>query len=168
VASDPAGSPDTAPPAHGGSGDLGEHPGHLARRLHQMTYVVWSEVVSETVTPPQFVVLDVIDRHPGIDQTRLSAESHFDPSTIADVVRRLIGRGLVARERDASDRRRNVLELTGAGTQVLEDLRDRTAKMNEILLDSLSPDEQRAFLESARRVIAATERLVGDRVPYRR
>jgi len=131
-----------------------------------MTYVVWSQVVSERVTPPQFVVLHVLADHPMSDQTMLSERSHFDQSTIADVTRRLVTRGYVRRERDPEDRRRNLLSLTEEGSRVLDDLRLRTDQMNNILLTTLSPAEREAFQQLSERVIESIERLI-PRAPRR-
>lgn len=139
---------------------LSDHPGHLARRLHQMTYVAWTQVVSERVTPPQFVVMHVLADHPLIDQTELSDRTHLDQSTIADVTQRLTTRGYIRRERNPQDRRRNLLLLTDDGKTLLAELRVRTAQMNKIVLGSLSDAEMNTFFELSQRVIESTERLI--------
>lgn len=125
-----------------------------------MTYVVWSQVVSDKVTPPQFVLLHILASSPLSDQKTLSERSHFDQSTIADVTRRLVSRGYIRRERDLVDRRRNLLTITEEGLEVLAELRLRTMMMNEIVLGALSLSEQKTFLELGQRVIDATERLI--------
>lgn len=139
--------------------DLLGHPGHLARRLQQASYQLWNAVVSEEITAPQFVVLNVLAAAPGIDQRTLGELSSLDRSTTAEVVSRLDRRGLVERVRDDQDRRRNVLQLTPAGAATLAQLGAKTAVMNRMLLAPLSAEEQRVFLALMQRLVEAGERL---------
>jgi MarR family transcriptional regulator, temperature-dependent positive regulator of motility len=139
--------------------NLMKHPGHLARRLQQLTYLLWNDMVSAEVTPPQFVVLNGILAEPGIDQRRLGARVSLDRSTLADVVARLNRRGLLERVRDTDDARRNVLRLTTAGRAVLEEIAVAANRMNQVLLAPLNQDEQATLMGLLERVIASGERL---------
>lgn len=139
--------------------DLMGHPGHLARRLQQASYTLWTAMVSDEVTAPQFVVLNVLCAEPDIDQRTLGERASLDRSTVADVVARLVRRGLVERVRDTEDRRRNVLQLTSAGRLVLSQVGGRTAAMNRALLAPLALDEQAIFLGLMRRLVEGGERL---------
>jgi DNA-binding MarR family transcriptional regulator len=134
-------------------------PGHLARRLQQASYLLWTSIVSEEVTAPQLVVLNVLAARPGVDQRTLGELGSLDRSTVADVVSRLVRRGLVERLRDPEDRRRNVLQLTLEGRTTLVRLAPRTATMNRILLSPLTPDQQEVLLELLGRLVEAGERL---------
>ena len=136
-------------------------PGHLARRLQQASYLLWTTIVSEEVTAPQFVVLNVLAARPGVDQRTLGEAASLDRSTAADVVGRLVRRGLVERVRDATDRRRNVLQLTQAGRATLEQVAARTMTMNRVLLSPLALDEQDVLMALMRRLVEAGERLRG-------
>ncbi|MDA8290324.1 MAG: MarR family winged helix-turn-helix transcriptional regulator [Actinomycetota bacterium] len=136
-----------------------DHPGHLARRLQQASYTLWAAMVSDEVTAPQFVVLNVLCTTPHIDQRTLGERASLDRSTVADVVARLVRRGLVERVRDTVDRRRNVLALTGAGRAVLGQVAERTTAMNRALLAPLARDEQDQFLALMRRLVEGGERL---------
>ncbi len=111
-----------------GAVDLSTHPGHLARRLQQAHALLWNAMVSEETTSPQFAVLNALMEKPDIDQRTLSAHVHLDRSTIADLVARLVRRGLVARVRDPLDGRRNVLKLTAEGERLHRKLVTRTAR----------------------------------------
>ncbi len=66
----------------------------------------------------------------------------LDRSTIADLVARMVRRGLIERERDEDDRRRNVLQLTAAGRDELARLRPRVEAIEPILTAGLSPTER--------------------------
>lgn len=136
-------------------------PGHLARRLQQASYLLWTTIVSEEVTAPQFVVLNVLAARPGVDQRTLGEAASLDRSTVTDVVGRLVRRGLVERLRDPSDRRRNVLQLTPAGRAALDQVAPRTMAMNRVLLSPLALEEQEVLMKLMRRLVEAGERLRG-------
>lgn len=138
--------------------DLMAQPGHLARRLQQSSYLLWTSMVSEDVTAPQLVVLNVLAANPGIDQRTLGEHASLDRSTVADVVSRLVRRGLVERLRDPSDRRRNILQLTPDGRGALEDVAPRTLAMNRVLLSPLAAEEQEVLMKLLRRLVEAGER----------
>lgn len=139
--------------------DLMDHPGHLARRLQQASYQLWNAVVSEEITAPQFVVLNVLAASPDIDQRTLAERASLDRSTTAEIVSRLARRGLLERVRDEGDRRRNVLQLTPAGVSALAELGAKTAVMNRMLLAPLSAQEQQLFLALMQRLVEAGERV---------
>lgn len=139
--------------------DLATHPGHLFRRVQQVHTLLWTSVTSEDVTPPQFAVLNGLAAEPGIDQRSLAETVALDRSTAADVIARLVKRGLVQRERDTNDGRRNVLRLTDKGAQVHDQLVRRTGRMIEILLAPLNTEERGQLLGLLSRVAEAGERL---------
>ncbi|MCX2182819.1 MarR family winged helix-turn-helix transcriptional regulator [Streptomyces sp. SKN60] len=142
-----------------GAVDLTTHPGHLARRLQQAHHLLWTTVVSEEITSPQFGVLNALVAEPGLDQRTVGERVGLDRSTIAEVVSRLIRRGLLDKVRDPEDGRRFLLRLTDEGTRTHRRLTVRTARMNQIFLAPLSPEEQTQFLSLLRRVSDAAEEL---------
>jgi len=144
-----------------GAVDLSTHPGHLARRLQQAHSLLWGAMVSEETTSPQFAVLNALEEKPDIDQRTLSEHVHLDRSTIADLVARLAGRGLIERVRDPLDGRRNVLKLTADGRHVHKKLAARTTRMNRVFLAPLDGEEQRTLLRLIARVAGAAEELRG-------
>ncbi|NYI05151.1 DNA-binding MarR family transcriptional regulator [Allostreptomyces psammosilenae] len=139
--------------------DLSTHPGHLARRMQQAHALLWSTMVSEETTSPQFAVLNTLVEKPEIDQRTLSECVHLDRSTIADVVARLARRGLLVRVRDPQDLRRNVLRLTEEGVRVHRRLVTRTARMNRVFLAPLGPEERETLMRLMARVADAAEEL---------
>ncbi|RLU83664.1 MarR family transcriptional regulator [Streptomyces griseocarneus] len=139
--------------------DLGTHPGHLARRLQQAHTLLWTTIVSEEVTSPQFAVLNALTGEDGLDQRTVGERVGLDRSTIAEVVRRLVARGLVDKERDTKDSRRSVLRVTEEGARVHHKLSLRTTRMNQVFLAPLDPQERSVFLELLKRVSDAAEGL---------
>lgn len=139
--------------------DLETHPGHLFRRVQQVHTQLWTSLTSEDVTPPQFAVLNGLAADPGIDQRSLASTIALDRSTAADVIARLVKRGLVQRERDHDDARRNVLRLTEQGVRVHDQLTHRSERMIEVLLSPLAAEERNQLLDLLNRVAEAGEQL---------
>ncbi|CAL9364015.1 hypothetical protein SUDANB70_00731 [Streptomyces sp. enrichment culture] len=139
--------------------DLATHPGHLARRLQQAHHLLWTTMVSEKITSPQYAVLNALVAEPGLDQRTVGERVGLDRSTIADVVARLMRRGLLGKDRDPLDGRRFLLRPTGDGERVHRALTVRAARMNHVFLAPLDAAEQALFLDLARRVADAAERL---------
>ncbi|MGW3254335.1 MarR family winged helix-turn-helix transcriptional regulator [Streptomyces fungicidicus] len=139
--------------------DLTTHPGHLARRLQQAHHLLWNTMVSEETTSPQFAVLNALVAEPGMDQRTVGERVGLDRSTVAEVIGRLIRRGLLDKVRDPGDGRRFLLRLTGDGERTHRRLTVRTARMNQVLLAPLDPGEQAVFIDLIRRVADAAEGL---------
>ncbi|SEQ19865.1 DNA-binding transcriptional regulator, MarR family [Streptomyces sp. yr375] len=139
--------------------DLTSHPGHLARRLQQAHYLLWNTMVSEEITSPQFAVLNALVAEPGLDQRTVGERVGLDRSTVAEVISRLIRRGLLDKVRDPQDGRRFLLRLTDDGVRTHRKLTVRTARMNQVFLSPLSTVEQTLFLELIQRVSDAAEGL---------
>ncbi|MFD4628669.1 MarR family winged helix-turn-helix transcriptional regulator [Streptomyces sp. NPDC058284] len=139
--------------------DLATHPGHLARRLQQAHHLLWNAMVSEEITSPQYAVLNALVAEPGLDQRTVGQRVGLDRSTIAEVVARLIRRGLLDKVRDPRDGRRFLLRLTDDGLRTHRRLTVRTARMNQVLLAPLSAEERSVFLELIQRVADAAEDL---------
>ena len=130
-------------------------PGHLIRRLHQISTQVFLSRVKEAgfdLTPVQFAALDAVGRHPGIDQARLSDEVAKDRATIGAVVDRLERKGLVARDVDETDRRARRLLLTTEGEAHLAALRPVVEALQAEILSGLTRSEYRQFVALAAKV----------------
>lgn len=70
------------------------------------------------VTGMQRVVIRLIGRFPRITAGRLAELLHVHPSTLTGVLKRVVERGFVARERDRADARIARFELTAGGSKV--------------------------------------------------
>ena len=118
------------------------HTGHLLRRAQQLHLAVWLRDVSSETTSVQFAVLTVLEQRVRASQRGLGRALDLDRSTIADLVARMVRRGLIERERDTDDRRRNVLQLTPAGREELTHLRPRVEAIEPTLTGGLTPTER--------------------------
>ena len=119
--------------------------------MQQLHVAAWRRDVSTDVSSVQFAVLSVLDRRPGSSQAELGNELDLDRSTIADLVGRMVGRGLLTRTTDDIDQRRRVLALTAAGEAMVTELQPRVAALEEVLLAGLR-DAERAELRRLLRI----------------
>ena len=75
-------------------------PGHLIRRLHQISTHVFTQRLRDAghdFTPVQFSALDALYHNPGVDQAGLADAVAKDRATIGAVVERLEQKGLLER-----------------------------------------------------------------------
>src|SRR5690242_4101704 len=79
------------------------------------------------VTAPQRLVIRIVGRFPGISAGEVAEILHVHPSTLTGVLKRLEGRGVLARRADPSDGRRALLALTQSG-RALDRMRDGTVE----------------------------------------
>ena len=123
------------------SRDPQRHTGFILRRAQQRHVATWLSIIEGDVTSGQYGILAVLDRRPGLAQKEICEELDFDRSTIADVCSRMEKNGLVTREQDTEDRRRNVLHLTSAGRAELSRLRPLVERVGEELTSPLTSEE---------------------------
>lgn len=125
---------------------LYRRPGFLIRRAHQISTALFQRACQDfDVTPTQYGVLYALRHCPAVDQATLAWLVRLDRSTTAMVVGLLESRGVIERRVDLIDRRRRVLNLTPAGTQLLNEVRPAAQAAIEHLMQPLSVGE-RSFM----------------------
>ena len=106
-------------------------PGHLIRRVHQVSTAYFAEECGGDLTAVQYAALVAIGAHPGIDATRLSEIIYFDRSTIGDVLDRMVGKDWIRRASTPTDRRIKLLEITPAGQGVLQQVEPAIGRVQD-------------------------------------
>ncbi|MCG6496172.1 MarR family winged helix-turn-helix transcriptional regulator [Kitasatospora sp. A2-31] len=137
------------------SARLQQSPGHLIRVAQQVHTRLWSEHVGADLTAPQFAVLLVLALEPGADQRTVGERASLDKATMAEMVARLVRRGLVLRRRDPADGRRKLLALSQSGAQAVREATGGVVRVQRTLFEPLSPEEQLEIV----RVMAKIARL---------
>lgn len=133
-------------------------PGHLIRRLHQLSTQVFAAAMAqagEDLTPVQFAMMDALAAEPGLDQASLARAIGKDRATVGAVAERLAKKGLIARTASAHDRRAIELALTGAGRDLHARLAPRVAAIQADILPGLSEAERATFVALVARALAA-------------
>jgi len=120
-------------------------PGHLIRRVHQVSTAYFAEECGGDLTAVQYAALVTIGAHPGIDATRLSEIIYFDRSTIGDVLDRMEAKGWIARE-SGNDRRIKLLKLSAVGRAVLQQVEPGIRRVQERLVAGLTTAEARTLI----------------------
>jgi len=127
--------------------DLYQHPGHLLRRAQQISVSIFYDEMGNELTPVQYAILSQLAEHPGIDQVSLAGLAAIDTSTGATVCARLEEKGLLERRVLPHNRRQRALSITKAGQALLDALVPGAQRLRQRLLDPLSAEEQRVFME---------------------
>ena len=134
--------------------DLSEAPSHLIRRCQQFYGDLYArEAGGKELTKQQFTLLCALEQNDGASQTALVEITGIDRSTLAEMVRRMLEKGLLSRERTEEDQRANAVAISPSGRKAL-----RGGNQIDVAADHAAIDEvirlldlrivQARFLES--------------------
>jgi DNA-binding MarR family transcriptional regulator len=133
----------------GGIAALDRSPSHLLHRALQRALDIYAEEFGEgAITQRQFAVLAAAEAHEGATQADLVRTTGIDRSTLADMARRMIDKGLLERERSTLDARANAVRLTDAGRAALVEAGPRMAAVDGRVLKLLSGGGRRSAFVS--------------------
>jgi DNA-binding MarR family transcriptional regulator len=127
----------------------------LIHRVNQRALEQFSERHGKGVTPRQVAILRALAGSPGASQTALVNATGIDRSTTAEIIKRLLARGLVRRRRARGDARAYEVTLTPEGEQVLASAEPVIAAVEKALLDELPKEDRDCFVASLERLSAA-------------
>ena len=106
------------------------------------------------LSPGRYAILSLIGDNPGISQTALSRANARDKSSLTPALDDLERRGLIVRERVATNRRSYALSLTPAGQQSRRRL-DACAERHERNIDRIiGPRDREKFIRTLRKLTA--------------
>lgn len=127
---------------------------HLLHRAGQIADELFTlKTGGGDLTPRQFEVLRAISLSDEPSQTVLVEMTGIDRSTLADIVRRLVDRGLVSRKRTRHDARMYALRLSEKGEAAINAARPAVEQTDEALLSPLAQRDREAFLKGLERVV---------------
>lgn len=112
----------TIPPVEGDDdiGEIRNIVGFHIRLAHGAVYRHFTETFTELdLTQKQVSVLWLVDDHPDIAQTDLAHRMRMDRATTMAIVNRLEARGYLVRGKSETDGRKQTLNLTAAGREML-------------------------------------------------
>jgi len=126
---------------------LERSPSHLLHRALQLALDIYAEETGpDALTQRQYAVLAAVAAHEGLTQTDLVHATGIDRSTLADLVARMIGKNLIARERSTTDARANMVRLTETGRLALAATAPKVASADARILKLLPARKRDAFL----------------------
>jgi DNA-binding MarR family transcriptional regulator len=122
---------------------------HLLHRALQLALDYHANAAPDgSLTQRQFTVLLAAAAADGMTQNDLVRATGIDRSTLADLVARMLAKGLLQRERSATDARANSVRVSEAGQAALNAGASAAAAADERLLSLLSPKKREAFLKT--------------------
>lgn len=129
---------------------------HLLHRAGQCADELFAvNVGASDLTPRQYAVLKAVVSSEEPSQTTLVDMTGIDRSTLADIVRRLVDKGLLQRKRTRRDARMYAVRLTEKGHEALQHAEPAAEATNERLLAALPQREREVFLEALSRIVEA-------------
>lgn len=135
-----------------------DSPSHLLHRVLQIALDIYNaEAGDSALTQRQYAVLKALDGTEGLSQTDLVRLTGIDRSTLADLVARMLTKGLLKRERSATDARANLVRIDDGGITALADMEPRVLAADGKILALLSPPKRESFVKLLRKITVARE-----------
>ncbi|NIA67663.1 MarR family transcriptional regulator [Pelagibius litoralis] len=139
------------PPKHLDYGVLNQLGGHLFRHAFLRGQQVFAEVFSkETITPLQFMTLELVSQNPGVTHSDICDAMASAPSVLTTMLKPLVRDGLLLRERIAGDGRRIGYRLSAEGEAWFRKIRPQIDAAEDKLFEGLAPAQREALLASLR------------------
>jgi len=130
---------------------LDEQVGFILRRASQRHLTIFADHIAG-LTSTQFGALAKLYEIGPVSQNELGRQTAMDGATIKGVIDRLRKRDYVETRPDSIDRRRILVELSEAGTEIYKDYVEAAGKISEKTLKPLSPKEAKVFLNLLRKL----------------
>ena len=93
------------------------------------------------LTIPEWRVLAVLSRYPGIAAREVAERTQMDPVAVSRAVGRLLRNGRLRRTRARADRRRSVLQVSAEGAVVYGRIAPLALRYEQALVGVLTPGE---------------------------
>ncbi len=137
-------------------GRLKRSPVHLLHRAGQCAGDIFgAEMADGDLTPRQYAVLATVAENEGLSQTGLVDKTGIDRSTLADVVRRMLKKGLLQRQRTKEDARAYAVRLSEEGWQAMRAAEPAARRVDDRILSALPLTQREQFLEVLNTIVAA-------------
>src|SRR6266704_6176059 len=141
----------------GNSWPLGQRPGFLIRRLHQIHVALFqNRCAAFEITPLQYSLLSALAERGTADQSTLAADVALDRTTTTGALKRLQSRNFIERSIHHRDRRAQICRLTRAGTALLRQMEASARAAHRETVADLSKADQKRFIAMMQRIVAAS------------
>lgn len=139
---------------------LEKSPLHMLHRAGQCAAEVFqTELGSDDLTPRQFAVLVTVSQNEGLSQTDIVERTGIDRSTLADIIRRMLKKGLIQRRRTREDARAYAVKLTDEGSRILKSFEPISRRVDEKILASLPANQRDRFLQDLAAIVQVLSRM---------
>lgn len=131
---------------------LSEQIGFLIRQAMQRHTSIFAKLMSPDLTPTRFAALAKLHEVGSLSQNQLGRQTSMDIATIKGVVDRLRDRGLVVRDQDPNDRRRQIVSLTKKGAKSIANAIPIAVAVTEKTLDPLTAAETKKLISLFKKI----------------
>lgn len=107
---------------------------------------------SVEVNQSEIEVLYFVHNHPGVGVSDIARMRFLRVSNVSTTVRTLITNGLLNRTSNPDDKRAQMLQVTDAGTRVLDDIAERWATLINKITDEMNPESVQILHEASERL----------------
>jgi DNA-binding MarR family transcriptional regulator len=114
------------------------------------------------LTPRQYAVLVAVSQNEGLSQTHLVEKTGVDRSTLADIVRRMLKKGLLQRRRTRDDARAYAVKLTEEGWRILKTVDPLAKRVDDKILVALPGQQRERFLQDLTLIVEALGKLQAE------
>jgi DNA-binding MarR family transcriptional regulator len=126
---------------------------HLLHRVSQRADDLFNKEAGDSgMTPRQFAVLLAAARSEGPSQTDLVNSTGIDRSTVAELIKRMLKKGLLQRRRSRRDTRAYVVRLTETGQSALKAAEPQAQRAGVAVLASLSGEQRKVLIEALKSI----------------
>lgn len=140
----------------GSVNQLDQSPIHQLHRAGQCAADIFqAEMGLDDLTPRQYAVLLTVSQNEGLSQTQLVDKTGIDRSTLADIVRRMLKKGLLSRRRTREDARAYAVKLTDEGWRSLKAADPVAKRVDERILSALPAQQRDRFLSDLNMIVQA-------------
>jgi len=126
---------------------------HVQLRYFELTAAALAPL---GITGQEATVLRAIDSADPLSQGEIARRMGIDRTTMVALIDELQRKGLARRRQDPDDRRRNVVELTGAGRDTLRQAGEAGEAAERRFLDPLPAAEARRFRQVLRALLTGS------------
>jgi DNA-binding MarR family transcriptional regulator len=143
---------------------------HLLHRAGQCADDLFARNIGKVdLTPRQFAVLRCVADNEDLSQTDLVNMTGIDRSTLADIVRRLVERGMLQRKRTKEDARMYAVRLSASGRTALANAQPAAKTTDTRLLQVLPTEQRQDFIKALSTIVeslqAAEEKEAAEPAP---
>jgi DNA-binding MarR family transcriptional regulator len=130
---------------------------HLLHRASQRASEIFAiETRDFDLTARQYAVLTTVSQNEGLSQTDLVRLTGIDRSTLADVVQRLLRRGIIERQRTIQDGRTYAVKLSTQGQELLDAIKPYVRRADRIVVSCLGEEDGKKAAQILGRLLKKT------------
>lgn len=126
----------------------------LARAREKVMAPIRQMLADSGITEQQWRVLRVLSEEGSMDASRLADRACLLLPSLTRILQSMSRNGLVTREADKTDRRRQVVQITPAGKQIITDNQDRAVEIAQGFVDVLGQKRFDQLIDSLERLEA--------------